>query len=315
MQSASRSNVWAITCYFPFDDPDGDKRRLRTYRGFRERLRVPLVAVELSAAGRFDLGPADAEKLIQVQGGARLWQKERLLNLAIQDLPPECDVVLWTDCDVILPGGDWPDQLCGLLESCRLVQPFRHIRYLSEPEPPTDLSRATVSETRHSAVALWRDGLLPEESFSARGYSDRLRYSPGLAWAARRDLLERHGFYDGMILGSGDKAIFSAACERQEQFVNAYCGGEIHSRHYLEWACPFAADVRGQVGYLDGDAYHLFHGDLSNRGYSSRYEGFNQFDFDPARDLRQSASGIWDWDSDKPEMHDFVRMAFERRRG
>lgn len=314
MQSASRSSVWAITCYFPFDDPVGDKRRLRTYRGFRERLRVPLLAVELSLDGRFDLDRDDAEELVQVRGGATLWQKERLLNLALEALPSECEVVLWTDCDVVLAGDDWPGHVSELLESNRVVQPFSTMRYLSEGEPPRDLAQASISETRHSVAALRQTGLLPEESFAARGYSNRLGYSPGLAWAARRDLLERHGFYDGMILGSGDKAIFSAACGRQEQFVGAYCGGERHGRHYLRWADPFAADVQGRIGCLDGDAYHLFHGDLSNRGYSSRYEGFDQFGFDPALDVTKNAAGAWDWNSDKPAMHDFVRTAFERRR-
>lgn len=308
------AKVWAITCYFPFDDPDGDRRRLRAYREFRRRLVVPLVTVELARDGDFDLDESDAEKLIQVAGGAMLWQKERLLNLALEALPPECDTVLWADCDMVLARQDWPEAAREALREHRLVHAFDSLRFLTETEPVEDLSRAPVSETRRSAVLLWREGRLPRESFRSRGYSNRLGYSPGLAWAARRDWVERHGFYDAIILGAGDKALFSAACGRQREFVDAYCGGTTHARHYLDWADEFEGAVRGRLGVIQGDAYHLFHGELENRGYDSRYEGFDQFGFDPDADLRFGEEGAWEWGSEKPAMHEFVRLTFERRK-
>lgn len=33
----------------------------------------------------------------------------------------------------------------------------------------------------------------------------------GMAWAARRELLEQHGFYDGCVIGGGDSALICAA--------------------------------------------------------------------------------------------------------
>jgi hypothetical protein len=42
------------------------------------------VTVELSFDGRFELAGSDADILIQLSGGAVLWQKERLLNLALK---------------------------------------------------------------------------------------------------------------------------------------------------------------------------------------------------------------------------------------
>lgn len=179
----SGAKVWAITCYFPFDDPDGDRRRLRAYREFRRRLVVPLVAVELARDGHFDLGESDAEKLIQVSGGATLWQKERLLNLALEALPPECDTVLWADCDMVLARQDWPEAAREALREHRLVHAFDSLRFLTETEPGVDLSRASTSESRRSAVLLWRAGLLPPESFRSRGYSNRLVTRRGwLGW-------------------------------------------------------------------------------------------------------------------------------------
>ena len=44
--------LWAITSFF---NPAGYKSRLTNYRLFRSRLDVPLVAVELSFTGEFEL--------------------------------------------------------------------------------------------------------------------------------------------------------------------------------------------------------------------------------------------------------------------
>jgi hypothetical protein len=76
--------VWAIASYY---NPVGYRRRLANYRLFRANLGIPLVTVELSFDGRFELAEDDADILIQLTGGAVLWQKERLLNLAAKAVP------------------------------------------------------------------------------------------------------------------------------------------------------------------------------------------------------------------------------------
>ena len=68
--------MWAITSYF---NPARYRRRLSNYRIFRANLGVPLVTVELSFDGQFELTEGDADILIQIPAGAMLWQKERLL--------------------------------------------------------------------------------------------------------------------------------------------------------------------------------------------------------------------------------------------
>jgi len=309
------SRIWAITCYFPFDDPTGYRRRLRAYRQFRRRLQVPLATVELARDGRFHLESSDADKLIRITGGATLWQKERLLNVALEALPSECTVVVWIDGDVVIPRVDWPETVEDELERSAVVQPFKNTRYLAQTEPTGPLDQAKLCETRHGVASLLQAGALPPQSFRERGWSDRLNYSPGLAWAARRSLLDRHGFYDGMILGSGDKALFSAACGYHREYARAYCTSDAQAAHYLRWAEGYAEAVAGRVGCIEGDAYHLYHGDLKGRNYVSRHQGFEAFRFDPEKDLRIGPSGAWEWAGGKPEMQEFVRAMFERRRG
>jgi hypothetical protein len=99
--------LWGITSFF---NPAGFDSRRANYRTFRSRLNVPLLTVELSFADGFELQPTDAEILLQISGGDVMWQKERLLNLALAALPPDCDLVAWLDCDVIFGSSDWPER-------------------------------------------------------------------------------------------------------------------------------------------------------------------------------------------------------------
>jgi hypothetical protein len=62
--------LWAITSYF---NPVGYTRRLANYRLFRERLAVPLVTVELSFNGRFELREDDADILAQFHSTHVMW--------------------------------------------------------------------------------------------------------------------------------------------------------------------------------------------------------------------------------------------------
>src|SRR5690606_20133502 len=88
------ARLWALTSYY---NPVRYRRRRENYRAFRDHLDVPLVAVEMETDGVFDLVPGDADILVQIAGGDVLWQKERLLNIALGALPSACRKVAWID--------------------------------------------------------------------------------------------------------------------------------------------------------------------------------------------------------------------------
>ena len=115
------SVVWAITTYY---NPVRYGRRLSNYKIFRDNLAIPLVSIELSFDGKFDLTEGDADILIQVCGGALVWQKERLLNLALKAVPADVEHVAWLDCDVILKKNDWALEAKKHLQDQNVVQLF-----------------------------------------------------------------------------------------------------------------------------------------------------------------------------------------------
>ncbi len=294
-------SLWAITCYF---DPFNSRHRLAAFHEFRRRLSVPLVVVELAFDGNFQLSRDDADVLIQVRGGSILWQKERLLNLALGALPAHVEAVAWLDCDIAFLREHWSEAVTAELREYAIVQPFRWLRYQRCGEP-VERGGHPADDAFESAACRLVHGKLPDDVYQMPGLSQRLRYAPGIAWAARRSLLDAHGLYDAGVIGGGDKLIFLAAVGRYQR-VGRWMG-PAHQRHFNNWARPFSNAVSGRISYVDGEVVHLWHGDLEGRRYYERLQGFEEFEFDPDHDLARTPEGIWQWNSAKPELHAFVR--------
>jgi len=302
-------SLWAITAYF---NPASYLSRRANYRLFRSALKVPLVTVELSRNCEFELGDDDADILLQIVEPSVLWQKERLLNLALQALPASCTSVAWLDCDIVFARPDWPAAVERVLREDKWVQPFGELLDLRRGDLPLEVREDAAHELRRSVVRMLEAGDLPENFFSTRGASLNWRFTAGHAWAARRPALESVGLYDAAILGSGNKLMMAAGYGRQDEAADAYKLNCHQRRHYLAWAEHFRACM-GPPRWIDGRVDHLWHGDLARRGYGSRHEVLQRFDFDPFTDIEEAASGAWRWSSQKPGLHRFVEDFFRQR--
>ncbi len=308
VSSPAPHDLWAITAYF---NPSRYKRRLANYRLFRRHLGVPLVTVELAFGDAFELTDEDAEILIQLQGRDVMWQKERLLNLAILALPPACRKVMWVDCDVIFEESDWASRASRKLDEVPLLQPFSHTVRTPQGWLPTG-EVAPGTDVWLAAAHMIESGEPVETCL--RGSGEELRCAHGMAWAARRDLVERHGFFDAAIVGGGDSALFRAAFGYFRESAERLKLNPVRDCHYRAWAEPFFASVRGRVGYVPGTVFHLWHGSLQTRKYVERHDDFAAFAFDPYVDVAVADNGVWRWNSEKPEMHAFLRAYFNSRR-
>jgi hypothetical protein len=289
-------------------------------------------------AAPFELAPS--EQVLQVRAPHALWLKERLLNLAIARLPPDARKVAWLDADVLFADPAWAQVTSALLERWPVAQPYSTMARLPQGQAVfAGLAR------RSFACQLQRR---PESArLSARDHG-----RPGLAWAARRDLIERHGLYDAAIVGGGDELFAHAAsgglaslCVRRytgarlpplARIANAIMirlprglADRIVARwqpaarpsprerffaHYLDWARRLHADIQGRIGCAQGVALHLWHGDYANRRYADRNMILQRHAYDPALDLRLNAAGVWEWASAKPGLRREVADYFLSRR-
>ncbi len=169
--------MWTITSYY---NPIRYRRRLSNYRSFHERLTTPLVAVELSFDGDFELNRHDADVLIQIRGGAIVWQKERLLNLAIRAVPHGTEDVAWIDCDVIFGRTDWVVEAKEQLATFNVVQLYSDV---FDP-PPDSVVYRNNPRSSEGVISVMSQHPSEGEALVERG-RDVGGASMGLAWAAR----------------------------------------------------------------------------------------------------------------------------------
>ena len=127
----SGARLWAVTCFF---NPQGYRRRVANFREFRARLAAPLIAVELAFDREFTLSDSDAERVVRVRGGDVMWQKERLLNVAIERVPVSCTKIAWLDCDIVFGSPAWVGQAVRALDEFALVHLFQDRHDLPERE-------------------------------------------------------------------------------------------------------------------------------------------------------------------------------------
>jgi hypothetical protein len=159
-----------------------------------------------------------------------LWQKERLLNLAIKLVPSDVSTIAWLDCDIIFEKADWANEAKDQLEDLNIVQPFSDVLDLGREDHEISAAHHNV-EPSFPGFASW---LSQSESEPAALLSAQARFrGGGLAWAARREILQNHGLYDAMIAGGGDRAVVSAIYGQFGTLIKLNHLNNARAKHYL----------------------------------------------------------------------------------
>lgn len=281
--------IAAITCFY---NPCGYQRLARNYWAFREHLKgIELTTVELSFDGHFVIPDA-----IHIHGSEQhlMWQKERLLNIAIDSLPPRVDQVAWIDADVVFLNPNWVEDTQRALEVYPIVQLFERWHYL-DAEGRIDLTHLGHVRAR-------------EQEPTKKGFIG----ATGGAWAARREAIPE-GLEDRHVLGGSDGMMLYAWEDSISEWLLDRLNPE-WKRHYLAYAARAHRRIRGHLGYTKGDALHLYHGTRTNRNYVGRWGYLTDHGFDPLTDIAMDDNGLWKWASDKPEMQLKVKDYFVERR-
>lgn len=298
-----------ITTYY---NPGRYRQRLQNYLLFRNRLKARLLTVELALCGDdFALKEENADILIQVRSNSVMWHKERLINIGLNRLPMNVKYVAWIDCDIIFTDDDWTVRAAELLKRVPLIQLFDSLYDLNQYQLPEHYDIASQSPSGYS-FAFHQRGKAPILGTPTNHQSFRF-VACGIAWAATVEFIKRHYLYDVMILGSGDRMLAAASIGQFFEAIETVHIKDRRAEHYLGWALKFHRDVCGSIDYLPHSAFHLWHGDLENRGWIERHQILASFGFDPDTDLKSNEMDCWEWKGCDEELKQYVSYYFAKR--
>lgn len=253
---------------------------------------------------------------LQLRTDDEMWLKENALNLAIAQFPSDWRYGAWVDADFRFSRHDWALETIHQLQHYPWVQPFSGYAFLTDQHRPNSISPsfAYVYATHFgSSTDQHRNHFGNNQDSSGSGRSSGVT---GGAWAfTRRGFDSVGGLLDFCILGSSDWHMafglvgsFYSRHSETTGLVNTPYMTMIES-----WKERAFGAVKGNIGYVDNLGTHLWHGDMSNRGYSTRWKILNEFKYNPLTDLARNSQGLYRWAGNKPQLAIAVRRYFVSR--
>ena len=300
-------SFWGMAAFF---NPVRSVVRLANFRRFAAASReqgLKLLVVELAYHGH-EISPSECDKLIQRSSGAVLWQKERLFEIGRLNLPRDCDKVAWLDSDVMFSNADWIFDARKVLDRNPLGQLFEEVQDGETISMGIAKRQRLVGPGPGRTVRRIVAGTPADSEPVCFGH-------PGYAWAARRELLDKHGFYDRCVIGGGDAVMAWAAygLEWPGPRMAPHYFSAAHLADIAAWSEHFYQDVQGNVGYVPGRIVHLPHGVKQQRQYAERTQILKSAEFSPKTDLRNLQGEPWLWNSGKAAMHTATAAYFQSR--
>jgi hypothetical protein len=265
-----------VACYF---NPQNSPYRTKAFSTFYESIKHLNHRIVECVIGE-GKPEFQGEHISHVYTKNLLWHKESLLNKVISELPKKYKYVFWIDADVIFTNNNWfVEGVEALGSKCKIIQPFEYCIHLDQDQTkPTFNLRVekefALSKWRHPKI--WKsfcanhsiNGYLAsgDENYDMHGHV-------GFSWGARREILDTMPLYDRALIGGADHIIAHAAAGHikhrciQKSFTE-------NMDEVNEWSRKFYKLINGKIGYVKGDLFHIWHGDIEKRQYLKRVQEF-----------------------------------------
>ncbi len=295
-----------ITTYYNPSRYQTRRVNFDTFRNHMKESGVQLLTVECT----FGDEPAELEQSVDVlhlQADAVLWQKERLLNIAASKLPKDVDAVAWIDGDVLFDNPNWVQETLVALDESPIVQLFTQC--LRQTQDGTIGAVPDVSESFASVMNRF------PESMSLGRYD--IHGHTGYAWAMRREIFEQVGLYEHAISGSADHFMAHAIFDDYNFCIeNALMHDDVQISHLKAWGERFHAFTQGNIGFVQGQIRHLWHGDKQHRNYFKRMHDITTLGYNPWTDLVIDEGRPLEWANPNktPELVNYFLGFFDSRK-
>lgn len=255
-----------ICSYFNFGNSDIIKSN---YIKFRKNFPHPITTVEVALPNQ-DFFIEDSIK-IRANDLNIFWQKERCLNIAIENLPDKTESIAWVDTDIIFHNKDFMEDTMRQLEDYKVVQMFERV------------SERPVVNAFNNNISLGKK--LVEDI--------DIKYPAiGFCWAFRKDVLVDNKLYDMDPVGNSD-VLQLVTWMGMWDHKNI---GDLeipYRKEFLLWAWDSYEKVQGSIGFTKGSIEHMFHGNQSNRQYHKRNKILKANHYVPSKDLRIDLNNLY----------------------
>jgi len=303
---ANPGDLCVMACLFNIERENEKRVNFERFREPLDRAGIPLVVVEC-AFGDTTLTLGESPRALRVRAASALWQKERLLNAALPLVPARYTKIAWIDADILFENENWAVEASTRLNDVAVVQLAQSLIRL--PRGVSEYSGDGFVWESFGSVYAREPNVMLRGNFALHGHT-------GFGWAARREVIEAAGLYDGCVAGGGDHMMAHAFCGDWESRCMTRMMGARTAwyQHAAQWASRVYPHVRARVGYVSGAALHLWHGELSSRRHMDRYRPLWDAGFDPARHLEADPQGCWRWRTINPSLVSGVGDYMEERR-
>lgn len=297
----TKSNFWCITPYFNPAKFETLPKNWSIFSNELKKNKINLLTIELSFDGTFDIPLSN--NVIKLNSNSIMWQKERLINYGISQLPQNCQSFAWLDCDIIFEQDDWVEQTINKLQEADVVQLFKKLYHLPVGEEHFSGKYLTTYQG-----VIWQYKI--HKNWLQRRKAKELPFShPGFGWAANKNTFP-DGLYDKNIIGSGDTFMVDCMLDSWEIHGFAKKFTPKMKIHMSEWANNLP---KLKCDYIPQTIYHLYHGSLKNRAYMDRHDILIENDFDPETDIKL-INNVYEWATDKPNMRNAINQYFINRK-
>lgn len=270
----THSEAMIVSCFF---NPQKSPYRIKAFKIWYESIKHLNHSIIECVIGDSQPQLEESENIKRVYTENLLWHKEALLNKVIADLPKKYKYIFWVDADVLFTNLDWMVDGVKELKTSNIIQPFEYCVHLERDENKPSFAMDKFRElylpnkengkvwrsfcANFSTTQLWKD-----ENYNNHGHV-------GFAWGARREILESLPLYDKALIGGADHIIAHAAAGQiaHNCIVKSFTD---NLEEVNQWSADFYKLVNGKIGFVEGDLYHIWHGDIDKRQYLKRIQDF-----------------------------------------
>jgi hypothetical protein len=196
-------------------------------------------------------------EIVRVPVESNLWSKEILINKIVEQV--DTDYFIWIDNDIIYDNIEWLNNLDTLFRKKDFAQLFSKINYLDESGKITDSFESIMSSGLTNVDDLLKSGL-----------------KPGGAWLAKTNIIKSKPLFEKMYVGGGDTVFVYGLFGEKNGWTLSQV--RIHNHEIYDEATNWISNFgKFRVGFLEEEVKHLYHGELKDRNYNTRYSQLSQY--------------------------------------